>query len=160
MKRLKLPAIILLTLLQSAFVFAQQTKVPFTVTVYNVTNTSGALGTKITSNTQMIQNKVYYVEVKSSTTGTIASMRATNVDGFTTGSYSGGVWGDYANPTQFQQDLGAVKKMGFFFKTFATPNFTNQLYMKVSQCNSSVGTCTNPGGTGWVNLTTFLFPYN
>lgn len=159
MKRIKIfPIIILLLLLQSAVALAQQTKTPFTVTVFR-TNSDGSTGTKITANSQMLANTVYRVEVLSSTTGSLCCMRATNADGFITGSYNSGVWVTYANPTGSQSDLGSIKKMIMYIKTFSSPDFVNQLYMKVSQCTGTGGSCTNPGGAGWINPTLFLFPY-
>ena len=120
MKRLKFPVFILILLFQSALAFSQQTKVPFTVTVYKTIGTGSptTIGAKITANIQILANTVYYVEVASSTTGSLCCMRMTNADGFITGGYTNNVWVPRANPTEYQADLGAVKKWDFSLKHF------------------------------------------
>jgi hypothetical protein len=163
MKKLKFPVFILMLLLQSAFCFAQQTKTPYTVTVYNLAPSNPLVkGTKITANSQLLANTTYYVEVTSSTAGTLCCMRMTNADGFTTGyySYPSLTWVNNVDPTGAQVDTG-TKTMKFAIKTFADPDFVNQLYMKVSQCDGLTTSCANPGGAaqGWKNPIPFLFPY-
>jgi hypothetical protein len=154
MKKLKFPVFILMLLLQSVFCFAQQTKTPYTVTVFNLAPTNPLVkGTKITSNSQILANTTYYVEITSSTTATVCCMRITGADGFTTGffSFPSLVWVNNTDPTKAQVDTGQPNPtMKFAIRTLSGADFVNQLFMRVNQSANAIT---------WSPQKGFLFPY-
>jgi hypothetical protein len=80
-----------------------------------------------------------------------ATFRATNLDGFEYGTTSSGQFVPFVNQS-YQQDGGTGAPM---VRTLSGGDFVNQLFMRLSFCNSG---CANPGGAGWSVSKAILLP--
>ncbi len=152
-------SLILLNFTNSQAQSAREQKVvsPYTIKVFNVTSTGGKGTSEKTLNSQIFANTVYYVEVTTTSSAlNIATIRATNCDGYYTGFWNGSSFQLSTDPTIAQKD---GNKLTFLIKTFSGVEFFVPLYIKLRECNSTIGTCTIvPTGTGWQNIRSTTFP--
>lgn len=133
---------------------AQVSVPPYTVGLFTVTST-GAKGTAITLNSQLQENTVYYVEVNTSTSGSIvAGLLCRLFNGFEAGRWDNG-FVPYDDPEVAQGDGDFL---AFRIRTFSDWDFVTPLSMRVYECHYQVGSCANPGGAGWQNQRLVEFP--
>lgn len=128
---------------------------PYTVNIYTITSTGGK-GTIITSSSSIQENTVYYVEVITSTSSsTVAGLLCRLFNGFEAGIWSGGTFVPYSNPALAQGD---GTSFSFRIRTFSGWDFVTPLSMRVFECHYLLGSCANPGGSGWQNQRLVSFP--
>lgn len=128
---------------------------PYTVNVYTVDG-SGNPVNLVTSSSSIQENTVYHVTVStSSSSSNVAGLLCRLFDGFEAGLWSGGGFVPYANPAQAQGD---GTSFAFLIRTFSGWDFVLPLSMRTYECWFQLGSCDNPGGTGWQNQKLIAFP--
>lgn len=137
---------------------SQRSKVvvaPYTVNIYTITGTGGK-GTLITSSSSIQENTVYYVEVITSTDpDDTAGLLCRLFNGFEAGFWSGGQFVPYTDSSVAQGD---GETLAFRIRTFSGWDFVTPLSMRVYECLWQLGSCSNPGGSGWQNQRLISFP--
>lgn len=142
---------------------AQKTVAPYTVSVYPVTNiATGAIGSIITSNSQIAANAVYQVFVRSNHNPVPIAIWVDNADGFDIGCLCGGpgtyTFQPYSTPTAASGDVGSNNNytIKFHIRTFSGVNFSVPLYMRIQQ---TLLTAPDPASANKTQLIRFTFPY-
>lgn len=126
---------------------------PYTIRIYNVDANSNPT-TEITSSSSLQENTLYHVTVSTTFSGA-AGILCRLFDGFEAGLWYGGSFVPYNNSAQAQGD---GNHMSLLIRTFSGWDYVTPLSMRVYQCDSSSGSCANPGGAGWITQKLVAFP--